>query len=231
MALPPVVPREQWLAARLNLLMLENELVRLRDEVSANRRQLPMTRVEKDYVFAGPDGEIGLAGLFGGCRQLIVQHFMFDPGWDAGCPSCAAASEELPPGLLARLRAADTGFAMVSMAPVSKITAYQVSRGWAFPWYSSLGSDFNYDFHVTLDETVTPVVYNFQSKQEILASGTPDDLVDAGQSVEIPGISCFVRDGGSVFHTYSVYDRGLELLSSTRSFLELTALGGRRRRA
>jgi predicted dithiol-disulfide oxidoreductase (DUF899 family) len=228
MALPPAVPRDEWLAARLNLLTREKELIRLRDEISANRRQLPMVAVEKDYVFAGPHGEIRLAGLFDGCRQLIVQHFMFDPGWDAGCPSCAAAFDELPAGLLGRLRGADTAFALVSMAPVSKIMAYQARKGWTLPWYSSLGSDFNYDFHVTLDEAVTPVVYNYQSKQEILASGSANDLVDAGQPVEIPGISCFVQDEGSVFHTYSVYDRGLEQVSSTRSLLELTALGAGR---
>jgi predicted dithiol-disulfide oxidoreductase (DUF899 family) len=111
---------------------------------------------------------------------------MFDPGWDAGCPSCAAASDELPLGLLARLRAADTAFAMVSMAPFSKIMAYKARKGGAFPWYSSLGSDFNYDFHVTLDETVAPVMYDYQSKQEILGSGSPNDLIAAGQPVEIP---------------------------------------------
>lgn len=225
MRLPQVVSREQWLSARRELLAKEEEHARLHDALAADRRRLPMVRIDKDYIFEGPHGQVGLADLFDGCRQLIVQHFMFDPSWDAGCPSCADLSDLLSPALLARLRIRDTAFAMVSLAPFAKINAYKIWSGWTLPWYSSFGSDFNYDFHVTLDETVAPVVYNYQSKTEILASEESNDLVAAGEPVEIPGISCFLRDGDSVFHTYSAYDCGIELTSSVQGFLDLTALG------
>jgi predicted dithiol-disulfide oxidoreductase (DUF899 family) len=152
---------------------------------------------------------------------------MFDPSWDAGCPSCSAASDELSAGLLASLRARDTAFAAVSLAPFAKIMAYRRWNGWTFPWYSSFGGDFNYDFHVTLDEKVAPVVYDYQSKAEILMAGTENDLVSSEYPVEVPGISCFLRDGGDIFHTYSTYGQGIEQLSCAESFLELTALGNR----
>ncbi|HEV2450810.1 MAG TPA: DUF899 domain-containing protein [Streptosporangiaceae bacterium] len=225
MNLPPVVSYEQWLAARVKLLAREKELTRLHDALDAGRRQLPMVRVDKDYVLAGPHGHAGLLDLFEGCRQLIVQHFMFDPEWEAGCPSCAAFTDELPPGILARLRARDTAFALVSLAPLAQIMVYQAWKGWPFPWYSSYGSDFNFDFHVTLDQAVAPVLYNYQSKEEILAETAAGDLVETGQRVEVPGISCFIHDGGSVFHTYSVYDRGLERIAGVDGLLELTVLG------
>jgi predicted dithiol-disulfide oxidoreductase (DUF899 family) len=228
MNLPPVVSHEQWLAARVKLLAREKELTRLRDELTEDRRRLPMVRIGKDYVFTGPHGDTGLLEFFDGCRQLIVQHFMFDPGWEAGCPSCAAFTDELSPGLLARLRARDTAFALVSLAPFPKIMAYRTRKGWPFPWYSSYGSDFNYDFHVTLDPAVAPVEYDYQSTEEILAAEPACELVDAGQPVEVPGISCFLRDGGSVFHTYSAYDRGLERIATADSLLDLTVLGGGR---
>jgi predicted dithiol-disulfide oxidoreductase (DUF899 family) len=224
MSLPQIVSPEQWLAARKELLAREKELTRLRDALNADRRQLPMTAIRKDYRFEGPDGQVGLAQLFGGARQLIIQHFMFDPDWDAGCPTCSASADELSPGLLAHLRMRDTAFAMVSLAPVTKIMAFKARRGWTFPWYSSAGSDFNYDFHVTLDETVTPVIYNYQRKAEILDSPA-DDLLDAELPVEVPGISCFLRDGDRVFHTYSTYARGIEQVGGAHSFLDLTALG------
>jgi predicted dithiol-disulfide oxidoreductase (DUF899 family) len=225
MNLPPVVSYEQWLAARVKLLAREKELTQLRDEVTAGRRQLPMVRIGKDYVFTGPRGDAGLLEFFDGCRQLIVQHFMFDPGWEAGCPTCAAFTDQLSPGILPRLRARDTAFALVSLAPFSKIMAYRARKGWPFPWYSSYGSDFNFDFHVTLDRAVAPVVYNYQSREEILAREPDCELVDASLPVEVPGISCFLQDGGSVFHTYSVYDRDLERITGADSLLDLTALG------
>jgi len=225
MSLPQVVSREQWLAARQELLAREKELTRRHDALNADRRRLPMVAIDKDYVFEGPAGQVGLPELFGGARQLIVHHFMFDPGWDTGCPSCAASADELSPGLLAHVRARDTAFAMVSLAPFAKIRAYQASRGWTFGWYSSFGSDFNYDFHVTLDETVAPVVYNYRGKAEILAAGSLGDLTDADQPVEVPAISCFLRAGDGVFHTYSTYARGVEQVGGAHSFLDLTALG------
>jgi predicted dithiol-disulfide oxidoreductase (DUF899 family) len=231
MYLPQVVSREEWLSARRRLLAKEQELTRHRDALNSDRRKLPMVRVEKDYLFDGARGQVGLAALFDGCRQLIIHHFMFDPNWEAGCPSCSAASDELSAGLLARLRARDTAFAAVSLAPFAKIKAYQAWNGWTFPWYSSFGSDFNYDFHVTLDEKVAPVVYDFQSKAEILAGDEDNDLVVADEPVEVPGVSCFLRDGDSIFHTYSTYADGVEQLSCAQSFLDLTALGNEAARA
>lgn len=228
MTFPQVVSREEWLAARRRLLAKEQELIRRRDALKSDRRQLPMVRVEKDYLFEGARGRVGLAELFDGCRQLIVQHFMFDPSWEAGCPTCSAASDELSAGLLARLRARDTAFAAVSLAPFAKIAAYQIWNGWTFPWYSSFGTDFNYDFHVTLDEKVAPVVYNYQSKAEILAGDEANDLVVADVPVEVPGISCFLRVSDGIYHTYSAYADDIDQLSSARGFLDLTALGDAR---
>ena len=225
MSLPPAVTREQWLAALRDFHAREEELARLHDAVQADRRRLPMVRIEKEYTFDGPAGRVTLPALFDGCQQLIIQHFMFDPAWDGGCPSCAAFADEICGGLLAQLRERDTAFAMVSLAPLAKITSYKQRRGWDFPWYSSYGTDFNYDFHVTLDENKAPVVYDYQSKAEILVTDPDNELVSAEISVEVPGISCFLRSGDSVFHTYSTYARGTEHVSAVRSYLELTALG------
>lgn len=225
MRLPQVASREQWLSARRQLLAQEKELISRHDALNAERRRLPMVRVEKDYRFEGVRGQVGLGELFGGCRQLIIQHFMFDPSWDAGCPTCSAAADELSEGLLARLRARSTAFAAVSLAPFPKIMAYRAWKGWAFPWYSSFGSDFNYDFHVTLDEKVAPVVYDYQPKAELLATGTADELIATDQPVEVPGISCFLRDGDSVYHTYSAYGSAVEQLTCGHSLLDLTVLG------
>ena len=227
MSLPQVVSREQWLSARRQLLAKEEELTRRRDALNSDRRRLPMVRLDKQYSFEGAQGRVGLEYLFDGCRQLIIHHFMFDPSWDAGCPTCADVSDELCAGMLAKLRAHDTAFAAVSLAPIAKIIAYQSWRGWTFPWYSSYGTDFNYDFHVTLDEKVAPVVYNYQSKAEILAGDATDDLVVADQPVEVAGVSCFLLDGDNIYHTYSAYAQSVDHLGFAQSFLELTAFGGR----
>jgi predicted dithiol-disulfide oxidoreductase (DUF899 family) len=210
MSLPQIVSRSDWLAARKELLAQEKELTRRRDALSAERRRLPMVRVEKDYAFEGPDGPARLADLFGPYRQLVLRHFMFDPSWDDGCPSCTAGSDELSDGLLAHLHARDTEFVAVSRAPLAKIEDYKARRGWTFRWYSSHGSDFNYDFNVTLDPSVTPPEYNF----------TPVD-----SEGELPGHSCFLRAGDEIFHTYSTYARGAEWLGGSYAFLDLTALG------
>ncbi|MBA2346625.1 MAG: DUF899 domain-containing protein, partial [Rubrobacter sp.] len=135
--LPQVVSREDWESARKELLAREKKLTRQRDGLNAERRRLPMVRIEKDYVFEGPDGKASLLDLFGGRRQLIVGHFMFDPSWDEGCPSCSAGAAEISDGLLDHLHARDTTFAYVSRAPLEKIEAYKASQGWTFPWYSS----------------------------------------------------------------------------------------------
>jgi predicted dithiol-disulfide oxidoreductase (DUF899 family) len=213
MSLPKVVSKEEWLAARKELLAREKEFTRQRDALNTERRRLPMVRIEKDYVFEGPDGEASLLDLFEGRRQLIVVHFMFDPSWDEGCASCSASADEISDGFLEHLHVRDTTLVHVSRAPIDKIEAYKVKKGWTFPWYSSYGSDFNYDFHVTLDESVAPVEYNFRT------------IVEDEQPFEAPGRSYFLREGDSVFHTYSVYARGLESVGGSYYFLDETALG------
>src|SRR5215472_8357288 len=216
MALPEVVSREQWLKSRLSLLEPEKELTRRRDALNAERRRMPMVRVEKEYTFDGPDGKTSLAELFGDCSQLFVQHVMFGPDWDAACPSCTEFTSELTSALVDRLRSRDTAFAMVCRAPLDKIAAYTAGRGWAVPWYSSYRSDFNYDFQVTLDAAAGLVTYNYRPEP---------DVAGADWSVELPGGSCFVRDGGEVFHTYSAYARGLDHVDFAYAFLDLTAFG------
>src|SRR5215207_10639042 len=206
MSLPDVVPHEQWLSARKALLAKEKELTRLRDELNAERRRLPMVKIEKDYVFEGADGEVRLLDMFEGRRQLILGHFMFDPSWDDGCPSCSAGADEVSDGLMEHLAVRDTTLAYVSRAPLAKIEDYKARKGWTFPWYSSYGSDFNYDFAVTLDESVAPVEYNFRSRAEYEERGTPI-YVEGEQPIENPGRSCFLRVDDRVFHTYSVYAR------------------------
>jgi predicted dithiol-disulfide oxidoreductase (DUF899 family) len=217
MAFPEVVSREQWLEARRRLLAEEKTETRRRDALNAERRRLPMVRVDKDYVFESPYGPATLAGLFGdSCCQLIIQHIMFGPDWDAACPSCTNFVDELSDGLLAHLRARETAFALVSRAPLAKIEAYRTQRGWTVPWYSSYGSDFNYDFHVTIDQSVPQEQYNYRP--------APDLLV-GGRSSEQPGTSCFLRVGDEIFHTYSTYGRGNEYIPSLYTMLDLTALG------
>jgi predicted dithiol-disulfide oxidoreductase (DUF899 family) len=220
MSLPEIVSREDWLAARKDLLQREKELTRARDQLSAARRRLPMVLVDKNYRFAGPDGEVGLIDLFEGRHQLIVGHFMFDPQWDDGCPSCAAGADEMSPGHLEHLHVRDTTLAYVSLAPYDKIEAYKRRRGWTFPWYSAYGSDFNYDYGVTIDDAVTPASYNYLTKAEWDRAGMGFELKG-----EFPGRSSFLRDGDRVFHTYSVYARGLETMGGSYYLLDETALG------
>jgi predicted dithiol-disulfide oxidoreductase (DUF899 family) len=183
-----------------------------------------MVKIDKEYAFEGPDGPARLIDLFEGRRQLIVQHFMFDPDWEKGCPSCSAGADEISKGLLEHLHSRETTLAVVSRAPLPKIEAYKAEKGWTFPWYSSFGSDFNYDFHVTLDESVAPIEYNFRTPAEHEEAGTAG-YVEGDQPIEAPGFSCFLRDGDDVFHTYSMYARGAESLGGSYYFLDLTALG------
>jgi predicted dithiol-disulfide oxidoreductase (DUF899 family) len=222
MSLPDVVSREEWLAARKDLLVKEKEMTRARDALNADRRRLPMVRISKDYVFDGPQGELSLLDLFEGRRQLIVQHFMFSPEWDNGCKSCSASADEV--GHLAHLNATGTTFAAVSRAPWAKIAPFKQRMGWVFPWYSSSGSDFNYDFHVTLDESVTPIVYNYRTAAEHEQAGTAY-YIEGEQPFELHGMSCFLRVEDEVFHTYSAYGRGCDMLGFTSNYLDLTALG------
>src|SRR5437870_13319175 len=219
-----IVSREEWLAARKALLLKEKEFTHARDALNTERRTLPMVKIDKDYVFEGPDGKASLLDMFEGRRQLLVRHFMFDPSWEAGCPSCTAAADEICDGLLDHLHTRDTSFAVVSRAPLAKLEVYKAKRGWTFPWYSSFGSDFNYDFHVTLDEAVMPVEYNYRTKAEHEQAGTSLYL-EGDQPVEDPGRSCFLRVDDRVFHTYSVYARGLETVGGSYYMLDETALG------
>ena len=217
MAFPEIVTREEWLAARKRLLTAEKEHTRSRDALNAERRRLPMVRIDKEYAFEGPEGKVTLAGLFGESRQLIVQHVMFDPDWDAACPGCTASIDELSDGVLTHLRSRDTAFALVSRAPLAKLQKYEASRGWTVAWYSSHGSDFNYDFQATLDRSIPQLEYNYRTEPEIVSGDT--------STAEVPGLSCFLRDGDDIFHTYSAYARGTDNLGGTYSLLDLTALG------
>ena len=224
MSLPQVVTREQWLAARKDLLAKEKELTRARDALNVRRRELPMVTVAKDYLFEGPDGEVSLLDLFGGRRQLLISHVMFDPSWDDACPSCSAGIDERAPGLFEHLATRDTALVHVSRAPMAKIEDYRRRKGWAISWVSSFGSDFNYDYAVTMDESVTPMVYNYKTLDEHRAGGT-DYYFSGTQPSEQPGLSCFLRDGDTIFHTYSTYGRGAEQTGGSYYYLDLTALG------
>jgi len=217
-----VASRQEWLDARTELLTEEKALTRTRDKLNTKRRELPMVELDKEYVFEGPDGKATLLDLFDGRRQLVVVHFMFDPSWEDGCPSCTAGADEVSQGLMDHLHMRDTTLAYVSRAPIDKIERYKAKRGWTFPWYSSYDSDFNYDFRVTLDESVRPIEYNFRSKEEHAAHGL-DFASD--ESFEMPGRSHFLRDGDTIFHTYSVYARGLESIGGSYYLLDETALG------
>jgi len=223
MSLPRIATREEWVAAREQLLAKEKELTRQRDALNAERRRLPMVEVDKDYRFEGPGGTVRLLDLFDGRTQLIIYHFMFDPAWEDGCPSCSAGIDELSPGFLEHLHTRDTTFAMVSRAPLAKLERWKAVKGWDLPWYSSSGSDFNYDFGVTIDESVAPGRYNFRTKAEYEATGS--DFFDYDQPFEMPGRSCFLQVDGRVYHTYSQYARGLESTGGSYYFLDLTALG------
>jgi predicted dithiol-disulfide oxidoreductase (DUF899 family) len=223
MSLPKIATRDEWLAARKQLLADEKELTRRRDALSTQRRNLPMVEIDKPYTFEGESGTVGLIDLFEGRNQLILYHFMFDPSWEEGCPSCTAGTDELSPGFFEHLHIRDTSYAMVSRAPYEKLARWKTKKGWTVPWYSSFGTDFNYDFGVTIDEAVRPGEYNFRTRAEFEALGS--DFFSADQPLEMPGRSCFLRVDGRVFHTYSQYARGLESTGGSYYFLDLTALG------
>ena len=212
---PEVVSAEEWRAARLDLLAKEKEFTRARDALAAERRRLPRTEVSADYRFTGPDGEVGLADLFEGRPQLLVYHFMFDPDWDEGCPSCSFVADNIAP--VVHLHARDTRLALVSRAPYEKLAAYRTRMGWDLPWYSSYGSEFNYDFEVTIDPARGRTRYNFRDRSH--------DEGWEGWSGEMPGVTAFLRDGDRVLRTYSSYERGVDMLLGTYHWLDLTALG------
>jgi predicted dithiol-disulfide oxidoreductase (DUF899 family) len=216
MSLPDVVSRQQWLEARRRLLAQEKEMTRRHDELNASRRRLPMVKVDAEYVFDGPGGKVTLAELFGDKRQLVVQHVMFGPDWDQPCPGCSAAIAELSPGVLEHVASRDTAFVLASRAPYGKIAAKAEERGWTVPWYSSNGSDFNYDYQVSLDAERGQSDYNYRPEPGLLGGD---------RSAEMPGYSCFLRAGDEVFHTYSAFARGTEYVGNAYTFLDMTALG------
>src|SRR6266545_3394466 len=201
MTLPEIVSRNEWLAARKELLAKEKQLTRQRDALNIERRELPMVKIDKDYVFEGPNGPARLIDMFEGRPQLIIYHFMFDPEWEDGCPSCTAGTDELSAGFFEHLHTRDTSYAMVSRAPLGKLQQWKAKKGWDVPWYSSFGTDFNYDFGVTIDESVAPGEYNFRTKAEFEAMGS--HFFESDQPFEMPGRSCFLQVDGRVFHTYS----------------------------
>lgn len=211
---PRVVSHEQWVTERVAFMAKEKEFTRLRDELNRQRRELPWEEVTKSYVFDGPRGKQTLAELFGDRRQLIVYHFMFDPAWDEGCKSCSFVADNFV-GALVHLAARDTSFAVISRAPLAKIEPFKQRMGWSFPWLSSFGTDFNYDFRVTTGKSHPEYNYAPVSAQP---AGRP-------QEGEREGMSVFLRDGDRVFHTYSTYQRGLDLFLNTYNFLDLTPLG------
>jgi len=211
---PKVVSPVEWLAARKELLAKEKEFTRLRDELSRQRRELPWEKVEKPYVFEGPNGKETLADLFGKRSQLMVYHFMFGPGWKEGCPSCSYLADHFD-GTTIHLANRDVTLVVVSRATFPEIAAFKKRMGWRFKWVSSFENDFNYDYHVsfTKDEKARgEVFYNYASGEF--------------PSEEAPGASAFYRDkSGDIFHTYSTYARGLDILVGTYNFLDMAPKG------
>jgi predicted dithiol-disulfide oxidoreductase (DUF899 family) len=215
---PQIASEDQWRVARLELLNHEKEATKHQDRVAAERRRLPMVKVEKSYEFEGPNGKKSLLDLFEGRSQLIVYHFMFDPDWDEGCSGCTGYVDAL--GDLSMLNERNTTFVLISRAPLGKLDAYKEKKGWDEAWFSSFGSDFNYDYHVTLDEKVRPIEYNYRSKEELLRHGSHNSPVG-----EEHGLSVFFRIGEDVYHTYSTYARGTESLTDSYALLDVTPYG------
>jgi predicted dithiol-disulfide oxidoreductase (DUF899 family) len=209
-----VVSREEWLVARQEHLAKEKELTRLRDQLSQERRELPWVKVEKGYVFDGPNGQETLADLFEDRSQLIIYHFMYGPDWEEGCPSCSFWADNFN-GIVIHLNQRDISLVAVSRAPLEILKAYKERLGWSFKWVSSFGNDFNYDYHVsfTADEMEKgEMFYNFHT-------GT-------FPSEEAPGISVFYKNQqGDVFHTYSCYARGLDMLNGAYHLMDLVPKG------
>ena len=210
----PVISREEWIAARRQYLAREKELTRLRDQVSRERRALPWVRVSEPYVFDGPDGKESLADLFEGRRQLIVQHFMFDPSWDEGCKSCSFWVDNFD-GVVVHLNHRDVSFALVSRAPIATLQAYRQRMGWRVRWLSSLHNTFNRDYHVSFtpeERETRQAYYNY-------ATGS-------FPAPEAPGVSVFHKDADSaIYHTYSCYSRGLDTLNGAYQLLDLVPKG------
>jgi predicted dithiol-disulfide oxidoreductase (DUF899 family) len=193
-------------------------VTRAADALAALVLDLPMVKLTKSYTLTGPAGPASLPEIFDGRKQLVIYHFMFGPDTDQGCPHCSVFADHIPD--LRHLHTRNTTFAVISRAPIDTIEAFKKRMGWNFPWYSSYGSDFNYDFHVTQDEAVAPIEYNFKTKEELQAKGYLHNMRG-----EQSGMSVFYQEDGEVFHTYSSYERGTEKFLGTCLMLDITPLG------
>ncbi len=208
-----VVSHAEWLAAREKFLEKEKELTHLRDELSRQRRQLPWEKVEKNYVFEGSSGKVSLADLFEGRSQLLVYHFMFGPGWKEGCPSCSFIADQFD-SIRLHMAQRDITLAAISQATWAEIDAFKKRMGWKFPWVSSFGNDFNYDYNVSFKKEEIEsgnAIYNYET------SSFPSE--------EAPGASVFCKKSGELFHTYSTFGRGLDMMLNAYNFIDLTPKG------
>jgi predicted dithiol-disulfide oxidoreductase (DUF899 family) len=210
MDMPKIVSSEEWLENRKKLLVKEKEFGHLRDAIVEERRQLPVVKIEKEYIFEGLNGPVTLLELFGKHSQLIIYHFMFDPDWEAGCAHCSHCADTFQ-GATVHLAARNTAFSAISRAPIQKIEGFKERMDWSFPWYSSFSNEFNYDFHVTIDKDAGSTMHNYSERADFKG--------------EESGVSAFLREGDTIYHTYSSYSRGLDLLLTTYNFLDLTILG------
>jgi predicted dithiol-disulfide oxidoreductase (DUF899 family) len=210
----PVVSRDQWLSARTAFLAKEKEFTRLRDDLSRQRRELPWVKIDKPYAFEGPNGKESLAGLFADRSQLLVYHFMFDPTWDAGCKSCSFWADNFD-GIDVHLNHRDATFLAISRAPYDKLRAYRQRMGWSFKWVSSYGSDFNYDFQVS-----------FPPEEVAKGSVHYNYTMNKAYGPEAVGVSVFYKDeAGQVFHTYSCYSRGVDMVNGAYHYVDLLPKG------
>ena len=209
-----VVSQKQWLTARKKFLVKEKKFMKLHDALKLQRRKLPWVKIEKEYVFEGPDGRVTLGDLFGGKSQLIVYHFMFGPGWEEGCAHCSFWADHFD-SVNYHIGERDTAFAVISRAPLAEIEPFKKRMGWKFDWVSSNGTDFNFDFNVSF----TPE----QIKKGVL----PYNYTQIKMKIdELQGVSAFYKDQkGDLYHTYSSYARGIDLMNNTYNFLDLTAKG------
>jgi predicted dithiol-disulfide oxidoreductase (DUF899 family) len=219
-----VVSKDEWVEARKRLLAKEKEFTHLREQLSSERRALPWMRIDKVYTFDGPDGKETLAQLFGDRSQLVVYHFMFAPEWEVGCKSCSFWADNFN-GITAHLRQRDVAFAAISRAPLAKLQAFARRLGWTFPWVSSQGCDFNYDFDVSFRPDALArgdATYNFNKLSSLRSGGSVRHITPS----DMPGISVFAKDeSGAIFRTYSTYGRGLDMMNTAYHYLDLVPKG------
>jgi predicted dithiol-disulfide oxidoreductase (DUF899 family) len=208
-----LVSPKEWLGARKKLLVQEKEFTRFRDQLSRQRRELPWVKVEKEYVFEGPNGKETLGDLFEGRSQLVIYHFMYAPEWEEGCPSCSFWADNFN-GIIVHLNHRDVAFAGISRAPLKKLNAFKKRMGWTFKWVSSGNNDFNYDYHVSFQAEVPKEKLEYNYSQLSFDSS------------DLPGVSVFCKDEkGNIFHTYSTYSRGIDVLNTAYNYLDLVPKG------